>query len=121
MAPGCGMNVTAIPLELRELPRWVVWRWSVNPKTGKPKKPPYCPTDPGRNASNQNPADWSTIEKACSVVEAGKADGIGFVLAPPYVGVDLDHELPEADQAPSCSRSTATASDPSQAPATTLS
>ena len=31
-------------------------------------------------------------------MEAGKADGIGFALAPPYVGVDLDEELLEAER-----------------------
>src|SRR5205814_75907 len=27
----------------------------------------------------------------------GKADGVGFALEPPYVGVDLDAELPEVE------------------------
>ena len=31
-------------------------------------------------------------------MERGDADGIGFALGPPYVGVDLDEELPEPDK-----------------------
>lgn len=46
------MSFEAVPHELRELPRWVVWRWGgeVDPKTGKRKKPPYCPRDLSRHA-----------------------------------------------------------------------
>jgi putative DNA primase/helicase len=88
-----------IPAELRDNLGWVVWRWGdVDPKTGKRKKPPYCPTDLRRHGSSTNPETWATFEQAVAVVEAGKADGIGFALAPPYVGVDLDEELSEADR-----------------------
>ena len=123
MAPGCGMNVAAIPLELRELPRWVVWRWGADPKTGKPQKPPYCPGDPRQQRQQPNPPTGRPFEKAVSVVEAGKADGIGFVLEPPYVGVDLDDELPRGRPgARSCSRSTRYSETIRRpAPATTLS
>jgi hypothetical protein len=68
-----------IPAELRELPRWVVWRWGeTDPTTGKRKKPPYCPNDLSRHASSTNPETWGTFELVASLVEAGKADGIGF-------------------------------------------
>jgi len=88
-----------IPAELRELETWVVWRWGeVDPKTGKPKKPPYCATNLRRHGSSTNPETWATFEQAVAVVEAGKADGIGLALAPPYVGVDLDEELLEAER-----------------------
>ena len=98
------MDVAAIPSELRELTQWVVWRWEP-PKNpgGKPTKPPYPAASPRRSAhaSNQNPADWATLEDAVAVVEAGKADGIGLALTADLgiVGVDLDAELSEADQA----------------------
>jgi primase-polymerase (primpol)-like protein len=88
-----------IPAEVRALETWVVWRkGKVDPKTGKPKKPPFCATDLRRHGSSTNPETWSTFEQAVAVVEAGKADGIGFALAPPYVGVDLDEEMSEADR-----------------------
>jgi putative DNA primase/helicase len=93
------VNPKGIPAELRDLDRWVCWRWGkVDPATGKRKKPPLCPADPARHASSTNEQTWSTFQEAVSVVEAGKADGIGMALGSPYVGVDLDEELPEADQ-----------------------
>ncbi len=93
------MNFDAIPAELRERPRWIVWRWGdTDPKNGKRKKPPYQPANPSRHASSTKSATWGTFEEAAAVVDAGKADGIGFALEPPYVGVDLDEELSEADQ-----------------------
>jgi putative DNA primase/helicase len=88
-----------IPAELRELPRWGNWRWEPDPdKPGKLRKPPYCPSNPDRHASSTDSTTWGTFEQAVAVVEAGRADGIGFALEPPYVGVDLDAELPEVEQ-----------------------
>ena len=59
------MNPAAIPAELRELRRWVVWRWgAVDPKTGKRKKPPYCPTDLRRHGSSKRAETWGTFEQA---------------------------------------------------------
>jgi putative DNA primase/helicase len=93
------MSYTAVPAELRALDRWVVWCWEPDPeKPDKQKKPPYCPSDLGRHASSTNPGTWATFETALAVVEAGKADGVGFALEAPFVGVDLDEELPEIDQ-----------------------
>lgn len=96
------MSFDTIPAELRDLDRWVVWRWEPDPaKPDKLKKPPYPAHAPRRtrHASNSDAADWSSFDAAVAVVEAGNADGIGFALEPPYVGVDLDEELSEADQA----------------------
>jgi len=90
----------SIPAELRELPRWVVWRWGeIDARTGKRKKPPYCPGRPDQHASSTKPGTWGSFTDACAVVRRGDADGIGFALGPPYVGVDLDAELSEEDRA----------------------
>jgi putative DNA primase/helicase len=92
-------NFTAIPEELRELPRWVVWRWGeIDQKTGKRKKPPFRAEAPALHASSTIEATWGTFAQALKAVENGRADGIGFALGPPYVGVDLDEELSESDQ-----------------------
>lgn len=89
----------AIPVELRSRPRWVVWRWEPDPeKPEKPRKPPYCASEPDRHASSTDSRTWATFEEALAVVESGNAAGLGFALGPPYVGVDLDEELSEADQ-----------------------
>lgn len=88
-----------VPAELQELPRWVVWRWGdVDPKTGKRKKPPYLAARPQQHASSTDSSTWGTFEACISLVETEKADGVGFALEPPYVGLDLDEELPEADR-----------------------
>jgi putative DNA primase/helicase len=88
-----------IPGELRALDRWVVWRREPDPeKPSKPRKPPYRVDAPDRLASSTTPETWATFDEAVSIVEAGKADGIGFALGPPYVGIDLDEELPEVEQ-----------------------
>jgi hypothetical protein len=97
---GCGgvSRLDRIPAELRRLPRWVVWRWESDPeKPEKPKKPPYR-IDLQAHASSTKPETWGSFEQAAAVVEAGKADGIGFALEPPYVGIDLDAELLPAEQ-----------------------
>jgi NrS-1 polymerase HBD domain/IclR helix-turn-helix domain len=62
------------------------------------RKLPYCALDLDRHASSTNPATWTTFQQAVAAVEAGKADGIGFALAPPYVGIDLDAELPQPER-----------------------
>jgi primase-polymerase (primpol)-like protein len=83
-----------IPSVLRGQRRWCVWRWEWDAKKQKWRKPPYR-VDLSRHASDKEPADWSSFEKALAVVRAGKADGIGYAFDWPLVGVDLDAELPE--------------------------
>ena len=88
-------NLTVIPQELRSLPQWVNWRWEqrMNPTTGELvwTKPPYQTN--GQHAESDNPATWTTFEKALAAYESGKFDGIGFVVTDkdPFSGVDLDH------------------------------
>ena len=78
-----------IPLELREWPQWVCWRYEqVN---GRVTKVPY-------NASGQykanikKPETWGTFEQACNTAASATMDGIGFVFtnADPYTGIDID-------------------------------
>lgn len=93
------MSYDAIPAELRDLRAWVVWRWEPDPaKLDKPRKPPYRANDPTSYAKVDDPRSWGTFDRAAGVVAAGDADGIGFALAPPYVGVDLDDELSASER-----------------------
>jgi putative DNA primase/helicase len=85
-----------IPAELRARDQWAGWRWET--RDGKPTKPPYRVDDPSQHASSTKPETWGTFEQAVAAVVAGDADGIGFALAPPFVGVDLDAELPLNEQ-----------------------
>ena len=77
---------------LVERPQWVVWRWTQQPN-GRWQKPPYQALDPKRHASTKDAATWSDYATALATVQAGKADGISFVMteADPLAAIDLDH------------------------------
>ncbi len=95
---GRGVNVATIPAELRSRPQWVVWRLEQRDGKPKPTKVPYRADGSGR-ASSKDSTTWSTFDMA--VAASATADGIGYVFSAddPYVGVDLDDGLSEADRA----------------------
>jgi primase-polymerase (primpol)-like protein len=81
-----------IPEELRALPQWAVWRREgIDPKTGKPRKPPYRVEHAHAHASSTDPATWTTFEQAVMAAENG-FDGIAFALTADdeFAFVDLD-------------------------------
>lgn len=82
-----------VPLELRRLPQWVVWRYEHVGDNPKPTKVPYCPKT-GINASVNNPSTWGTFEQAKLTLDNsnGYYSGTGFVFTPndPYCFIDLD-------------------------------
>lgn len=87
-------DLTKLPRALRPLierPQWVVWRWTQ--QNGRWQKPPYQALDPRRHASTKDPNTWSDYSAALATVQAGKADGISYVLteADPFAAIDLDH------------------------------
>nr|WP_227378490.1 hypothetical protein [Haladaptatus halobius] len=65
--------------------------WREEQRDGKQTKIPVTP-GAGSFASATDPDTWATFETARDYVEAGKADGVGFVFTDddPVVGVDLD-------------------------------
>jgi len=80
-----------IPLGLRPLPQWVVWRYEE--REGKRTKLPYRPHPQHRAKAKANdPATWGTLEAALTALETHKMEGLGFVFAQDggIVGVDLD-------------------------------
>jgi hypothetical protein len=80
---------------LTEEQRWVVWPWELRTtKSGKAKwtKPPRQARDPKHNARSNDPTTWGSYSNAVAAVEAGKADGIGYMLKDSNIGaIDLDH------------------------------
>jgi hypothetical protein len=75
-------DFSAIPAELRQVPRWVVW---------KGKKVPFCATACNSTASVNDPGTWATFRQAQDAYEEGGYLGVGFVLTGDgIVGVDLD-------------------------------
>lgn len=71
-----------IPAELKQTQQWVCW-------TGADKIPknPYT----GRNAKSNDPSTWSDFSTAVNACDKFRFDGIGFMFANGYFGVDLDH------------------------------
>jgi hypothetical protein len=76
-----------IPEELKLLRRWVNWRYVE--RNGKRTKVPLNPHT-GAPASCDDRTTWGGYEEAVGRLRRGEADGIGFQLGPPYVGIDLD-------------------------------
>jgi putative DNA primase/helicase len=86
-----------IPVELRERPQWVLWRFEARDE--KETKIPYRCDGNGR-ASSTDPSTWGSYEEARAACDVHGADGIGYVFSrdDPYVGVDLDAPLSETDR-----------------------
>jgi hypothetical protein len=84
----------AIPAALRELPRWVVWKYALK-KDGKDwTKEPYNARTGGRAKSNDS-STWSSFDAALAAYRKGGYDGIGIILGKlddgrTLAGLDLD-------------------------------
>lgn len=82
-----GMNYNNIPIELRELNRWVLYRLTWDSNRGKYDKKPFNARTGGYAQSN-NPNTWCDFETALGVVDL--YDGLGFMLGDTIFGVDID-------------------------------
>lgn len=76
-----------IPQELKERKQWVCWSGDKLPKN------PMT----GGNAMSNNPSTWGDYDTAVEAVKKFHFDGVGFMFAPPYFGVDLDKCLDDTD------------------------
>jgi hypothetical protein len=74
-----------IPESLRAERRWVVWRYNT-----EQKKIPYQAARPEIEAKINDERTWSDFAPAQAAVDAGRAQGTGFVLGEGWAGVDLD-------------------------------
>ena len=81
------MNHNNIPIELRELNRWVLYRLTLDSNRGKYDKKPFNARTGGFAQSN-NPNTWCDYETAINVVDL--YDGLGFMLGGGIFGVDID-------------------------------
>jgi len=79
-----------IPKELIEKNQWCVWRWEL--REGKWTKPPFNPTT-GQGAKSNDPGTWTDFQTALNAHQFGDWDGLGFMLAPPYCGIDWDNSV----------------------------
>jgi hypothetical protein len=72
--------------------RWVCWRWTWHEDKGRWDKPPLQACNPDLPAKSNDPTTWGGYTDAIAAVAAGKADGIGYMLADDELdAVDLDH------------------------------
>src|SRR5690625_8565 len=77
-----------IPAELKEIPRWCLWRYELNSKRDRWTKVPYQVN--GRNASTNDPATFVSFDAVQSAFQSGQWDGIGFLVGAGIAGVDVD-------------------------------
>ncbi len=80
--------------ELQPLSQWVVWKGEL--EDGKRKKVPYNPRYRRARASVKLPASWGSLTDALTALETGTDRGLGFILTPPLVMVDLDYSYDRA-------------------------
>lgn len=85
-------KVENIPIELKSLRQWVLWRYEKRPSDDKPTKVPYQPS--GARADTTNPATWNAFDVCLD--EASRFDGIGIVCANGLAGVDLDDHIDDS-------------------------
>jgi len=87
-------NYSAIPFDLRNEPRWVVWR--EEKRNGKWTKVPYD-AKTGEFAKSNDPTTWTTFEqaiKASNILNATGYDGPGVMLHDSNLtGIDFDGVL----------------------------
>ncbi|CAM8647862.1 Primase, C-terminal 2 [Oxalobacteraceae bacterium] len=80
-----------IPKELKQIHRWVMWRYvkkqKPNATVSWAKVPFQANGDP---ASTTNPNTWCDYETALEAWRSGDFDGIGIVLGADVQGIDLD-------------------------------
>ncbi len=92
-----GVSFDRVPPELKQLPRWVCWRYEPKAPGEEPGKVPYDAKALNSRASSTDPATWATFAEAETAYtermsEADAFTGVGFVLnGDGLAGVDIDH------------------------------
>ena len=93
------MSYEQIPQEMKTLRQWVGFFLEVRPN-GKTTKKPVNPHTLG-GASSTDSQTWGSFEEALSCIgqpcriggSQGTVEGVGFVFAPPFCGIDLDNVI----------------------------
>lgn len=87
------MDYSRIPAELRASSRWLVWRLQDQEQRKALKVPYSCRS--GQPASVMNPNDWASFAEVTAAAVAKKFDGIGLVVGPPFLAIDIDKCIDE--------------------------
>src|SRR5258708_17008455 len=78
------------------LPKGVVWR--AEQEDGKNKKVPYNPNHHLVRESVKIPKSWETLDQALQALASGNYSGVGFMIPPPLVMIDLDNSYDRKTQ-----------------------
>lgn len=85
-----------IPAELKNKNNWLVWKRTIDKRTGKEKKTPYnlITNEIGGHTTKEK---WTSYEKALFAVEFGVFDGLGFALSEQdnLTFIDIDNCISE--------------------------
>ena len=86
------MNISPqnIPNELKAKRQWVGFTFKDKPGAKKPAKIPMNPHTL-KYGSSTDPSTWSTFPQAIQLMRINNWDGVGFVFANDYIGIDLDN------------------------------
>jgi putative DNA primase/helicase len=88
------IDVSKIPVALKERNQWIAWKTQTLIKGEKPKKIPINPNTQGY-AKADNPKTWASFETAINYLNSNGRNltGIGYVVnySDPYTGGDIDN------------------------------
>lgn len=87
--------IANIPEEMKRQKNWVAWILKQN--RNNPARMDKIPVNAVTKefAQSDNPDTWCKFEIALEYAIKHKLNGIGFMLRPPFVGVDIDHCIDE--------------------------
>jgi len=84
-----------IPPEMQRQKNWVAWILKQNKDNPtRMDKVPVNAVTKGMAQSN-NPETWCNLNIALEYAAKNNLNGIGFMLSPPFVGIDIDHCINE--------------------------
>lgn len=98
-----------LPLRMKGLQQWLVWRFETFAGDKKPRKVPYYVGGPKRTGTQGSQADRAALasfDRAVQDMQRRKFDGIGFAFLPGdgLVGIDIDKaiDLETGEVSPMC-------------------
>lgn len=82
----CPLDLTKIPITLKKIPRWQLWKIGERKPNGKFGKVPI--DRKGRNCNANDSSNWLTYDEAVALHKAGRCYGIGIALSESPIDID---------------------------------
>lgn len=86
-----------IPIELKNLKQWCVYKLIWDEKRKKYTKIPYNANN-GYKAKSNDERTWSDFQTALSAMDEYGMSGLGFFFKPPFFGIDIDNAEGEVER-----------------------